>query len=438
MRDLFVTFWFVSALPFALRHPYAGVLLWTWVSIMNPHKLAFGFAHDAPFALVAVAVTFVSLFITKDKLKFTLTPPVVLLILFVGWMCLTTAFAIHPAASASQLNKVLKIQLMTLVAIAAIQSRKHIELFVWVNALSLAFYGVKGGLFTITTGGGGRVGGPAGGFIEENNALGLALVIAIPLLNYLRMTSTRIWMRQGLLAVMLLTTVSVLGSQSRGALLAVAAMGVVLWFRSSHKVVAGVVIVLLGVALVSFMPDSWSNRMATIQTYGEDSSAMGRINAWMMCFNLANDRFLGGGYDIYTLDLFGRYAPDPLDLHVAHSIYFSVLGEHGWIGLFLFLVMWTLVFRTAGKVRKAARQLPDAQWAFYLAGMCQVSLAGYAVGGAFLSLAYFDLPYNILVILVALQRWIAAKQWETDKEGAFGSGGPIDGKTLKKKQLGQT
>lgn len=434
MRDVAVSLLFFCALPMAMRHPYAGVLLWTWISIMNPHKLAFGFAHDAPFAAIAAAATLLSLFITKDKLKFTLTPPVVVLIMFVVWMCFTTLFAINSAASASQLNKVLKIQLMTFVAIAAIQSRKHIELFVWINALSLGFYGIKGGLFTIMTGGGGRVNGPPGGFIEENNALGLALVMAIPLINYLRITATRIWMRQGLLAAMLLCAASALGSQSRGALLAISAMGVVLWFRSKHKFGSGIVIGVLAAGLVAFMPDSWSNRMSTIQTYGEDSSAMGRINAWMMCLRLANSRPIGGGYDIYTPELFARFAPDPTDLHVAHSIYFSVLGEHGWVGLFLFLLMWFLVFVMAGKVRKTARQIPDAQWAYYLAGMCQVSLVGYAVGGAFLSLAYFDLPYNLLVILVAVQRWLAEKRWETDKDGAFGAGGPVDTKTLKQKK----
>ncbi len=432
LRDILVTLLFVSALPHALRHPYAGVLLWTWISIMNPHKLTYGFAHDAPLAAAAAAVTFLSLFITKDKLKFTLTPPVLLLILFVVWMCITTTFAINPAASAGQLNKVIKIQVMTFVAIAALQSRKHIELFVWVNALSLAFYGVKGGIYTITTGGSGRVWGPPGGFIEGNNELGLALVVAIPLINFLRMTSTHVWVRRGLLATMLLCAASALGTQSRGAMLAISAMGMVLWWRSQHKAGAGIVILVLAALLVAFMPDTWSDRMGTIRTYEEDTSAMGRINAWLMCFNLANSRLLGGGYEIYTRELFASYAPDPQDLHVAHSIYFSVLGEHGWIGLFLFLLMWILVLRTAGKARKAARTLPDAQWAYYLAGMCQVSLIGYAVGGAFLSLAYFDLPYNILVILVALHRWISEKRWESDKTGAFGSSAPIDEKALKK------
>ncbi|MGQ5522097.1 putative O-glycosylation ligase, exosortase A system-associated [Chitinimonas sp. PSY-7] len=409
---------------YALRRPWVGVLIWTWVSIMNPHKLAFGFANNAPFAAIAAAVTFLAMVFTKDKIKVPWSPPVVVLLLFVLWMCLTTVFAMHGEASWIQLNKVLKIQLMTLVALAVLYERKHIELFVWVNILSIGFYGFKGGIFTITSGGGARVWGPPGGFIEGNNELAVALIMTIPLMYYLRVVATRVWVRQGLLVLMLLTVVAALGTQSRGALLAICAMGVVLWLRSQSKVLTGVMVAVVASGLLAFMPDSWSNRMGTIQTYETDGSAMGRINAWHMTYNLANDRFLGGGFAIYQPDLYAIYAPNPNLILGAHSIYFSVLGEHGWVGLGLFLLVWILALRTAARVRKEAKQRPETMWLFHLAGMCQVSIIGYAVGGAFLALSYFDLPYNILVVLLVSERWLKEKRWETETHGAFGSAAP--------------
>lgn len=424
MRDLALLGIVLGAMPFALRQTWIAVLLWTWISVMNPHKLAFGFAYNAPFAAMAAGAAMVSILFSRDRLKWSFTPPVVVLILFVLWMCITTAFAFYPDLSWVQLNKVLKIQLMTLVAIAALRERKHIELFIWINALSIGFYGFKGGLFTISTGGASRVWGPPGGFIEGNNEIALAIVIAIPLMNYLRMVSTRQWVRVALLAVMVLSTVAAIGTQSRGALLALSAMGLVLWVRSDRKMVTGVVVAFVATSLIAFMPDSWEQRMSTIQNYQEDGSALGRINAWWMTFRLANDQFFGGGYEIYTPQLFARYAPYPDDLHVAHSIYFSVLGEHGYIGLLLFLLLWWLAFRTIGKIRKDARKQIETEWAYHLAAMCQVSLVGYAVGGAFLSLAYFDLPYNILVILVVTLRWLQERRWETETQGAFGSAAP--------------
>ena len=424
MRDLLVLGIFMGALPFALRHTWAGVLLWTWISIMNPHQLAYGFAATAPFAAVAAGATLISIFLNRDKLRMPWEPPVVVLFMFVFWMCVTTVFAFHPQTSWDQLVKVLKIQLMTVVAFAAIRERKHIELFIWINVLSLGFFGVKGGLYTIATAGAGRVWGP-GGFIGGNNELAVALIMAIPLMNYLRMVSTRRWVRIGLLVALLLTTVSALGTQSRGAFLAISAMALVLWFRSDRKFVTGVMVAIVAVGLVAFLPNTWEERMGTIQSYEQDGSAMGRIEAWKMTFNLASKNFFGGGFDIYYPSTYAIYAPESTQSQGSHSIYFSVLGEHGFVGLVLFLTIWYLAFRTAGNIRRDAKRQEETAWLFHLAGMCQVSLVGYLVGGAFLALAYFDLPYNVLVILVASLRWMQEKRWVTEPTGAFGSGNPV-------------
>jgi probable O-glycosylation ligase (exosortase A-associated) len=270
----------------------------------------------------------------------------------------------------------------------------------WILAGSVAFYGVKGGLFTLRGGGEYRVWGPWGSFIEDNNALALATVMTIPLLRYLQLQATRRWMRHALLAAMLLCGMSALGSHSRGALLAIVASLAFLWLKARAKVVTGLAFLMLIPLGIGIMPDSWEQRMMSIQSYEEDGSAMGRINAWHMAFNLAQDRPLGGGFDIYNPEVFARYAPDPTDVHAAHSIYFQMLGEHGFVGLFLFVLLWPLVWRDASWIRRHARRLEGWQWASDLAGMVQVALVGYAVGGAFLNLAYYDVPYNLIVALV--------------------------------------
>jgi putative inorganic carbon (HCO3(-)) transporter len=425
MRDWLLLTVFASALPFAVRHTWAGVLLWNWISLMNPHRLAWGFAYFAPFAAVAAGAALLSLVFTKDKLKMPWGPPVVVMLMLVLWMCITTALAFDPVGSWEQLWKVLKIQLMVFVAFAALHSRKHIELFIWVNVLSIGFYGFKGGLFTIQTAGAGRVWGPPGGFIEGNNELAVALVMVIPLMHYLRAVSTRSLIRWGLLALMFLSAVSALGTQSRGAVLAIIAMSLMLWLRLKKKVVGGVTIAIVAVGLVAFMPASWVQRMETIQTYEEDGSAMGRLVAWRMTINLANDRPWGGGFGIYTHEVYSKYMPESALPQGAHSIYFSMLGEHGYVGLLLFVLLFTLSFVLASRMRRTALQHgADAAWVFLLAGMCQVSLVGFAVGGAFLSLAYYDFAYNIIVMLVVANRWMAERGWVQEPHGPFGSTSP--------------
>jgi len=427
VRDLLITAIVLGVLPFIFRHAWIGVLMWTWLSIMNPHKLAFGFAHDAPFAAIVAAVTLIALVTGRDKVSLPHNGAVSALLLLLLWMGVTTIFAIDPGESVNQLEKVLKIQLMALVTMAVLHERKHIQLFVWVNAMSIGFYGLKGGLFTLRSGGGERVWGPPGGFIEGNNELGLAMLMVIPLLFYLYFTTEHKWVRRGLLLTILMSAVAVLGTQSRGAFLAILAMGGMLWLRSPmNKLTSGMAILLVGGLLFTFMPNSWHERMGTIRTYQEDSSAMGRINAWETALNIANHRPTGAGFDAYTPFVFAMYAPnpaeqraaDPLHARASHSIYFQILGEHGWIGLSLFLCIWWLTWRTAGNLRKSTKNEPELRWVYLLAGMSQVALVGYAVGGAFLSLAYFDLPYNLMVVILVMQRLVKFQVEERDRLGS--------------------
>jgi probable O-glycosylation ligase (exosortase A-associated) len=174
---------------------------------------------------------------------------------------------------------------------------------------------------------------------------------------------------------------------------------------------AALLVLLVPLALL-FMPEQWTARMDTIAEYQSDGSAMGRINAWHMAFNLACDRFFGGGFSMYEPVTFAMYAPDPSGVHAAHSIYFQVLGEHGFIGLALYLMLGLLTWRNAAWTVRHSRDRADLQWATSLAAMIQASLIGFAVGGAFLSLLYWDVPYYMMVAIMAtraiVQRHIAA------------------------------
>jgi probable O-glycosylation ligase (exosortase A-associated) len=151
---------------------------------------------------------------------------------------------------------------------------------------------------------------------------------------------------------------------------------------------------------IAFMPAKWSERMDTINTYQSDASAMGRINAWYMAYNLATDRPLGGGFEISNGHTFARYAPNPDDVHAAHSIYFQALGEHGFVGLGLYLLLAFLTWRKAAWIVRQTARRPEFKWAAHLATMIQVSMVGFAVGGAFLSLLYYDVPYYLMMAMV--------------------------------------
>lgn len=291
----------------------------------------------------------------------------------------------------------MKIWLMIFVTLVLIDDRRKLHWLIWTLAFSIGFYSVKGGLFTLMTGGNYRVWGP-GGFIHGNNELALAVVMTIPMLRYIQLQMTVPWRRHAMGACLVLSTVMVLGSYSRGAFLALSCMGFMLWLKSRHKVVTGIGIVIVAIAGLAFMPDQWFDRMNTIETYQSDDSAQGRLLAWRMAWNLATDRIVGGGFMIYMKDVYAMYSERSDLVLAAHSIYFQVLGEHGFIGLILFMSIGLSTWLTAGRMKRIGTVNPERRWLADLGGMLQVSCVGYGVAGAFLSLAYFDLPYYFAVV----------------------------------------
>ncbi len=419
MRDLLVAAIFFTGLIIGLKRPYIAALLWVWIGLMNPHRMGWGFAYDFPFAMVAAIALVISMAIHPDKVRMPNGGAIILLLFFVLWMGVTTWGAILFEGSFARYVAVLKVLMMTFAVASVIRTREEIVGLVMLCAGSIAFFGIKGGIFTIMTGGSYLVWGPPGSVVEGNNELAVALIVTVPLLYYLSAETCLVkkfpfmsllsekWLRRGLYTAIVLCMISAIGSQSRGALLSIAAMSSVFWWRSKSKIAIGAMIFFVGVFALMVMPESWMARMNTIGTYQEDASAMGRINAWTTAINIANDRFLGAGFDMASPIVYQRYAPDPTVVLVAHSIYFSVLGEHGYVGLLLYLGFWLATYSTAGRIMRLTAKRDDLRWAYLLGSMTKVSMVGFAVGGAFLSIAYWDMPYYIMVMLVCTEKWLA-------------------------------
>jgi O-antigen ligase len=113
--------------------------------------------------------------------------------------------------------------------------------------------------------------------------------------------------------------------------------------------------------------------------------------------------FGAGFYGPQLRGIFNHYFPGE-DNHAAHSIYFQVLGEHGYIGLFIYLAIIWACLRYCRRI--ARNRDEDVEWPRRLARAIQVSLFAFFVGGAALSMAYYDL-FVILAFLLP-QVWALA------------------------------
>ncbi|MDD5390734.1 MAG: putative O-glycosylation ligase, exosortase A system-associated [Gallionellaceae bacterium] len=411
MRDLFVAIVVFGLLPMALRRPQVGIYLWSWIGYHNPHRLAFGWALNFPWAMIIALTTFVSLLFTKEPKRIPWTRETALLLIFVLWMCVTTYFALYPELAFDNFKKVFKVLLMTFVTLMVITNRERLNGLLWVICVSLGFYGIKGGIFTISKGGVHHVQGPDGTFFGGNNEMALVLAMTIPLLAYLRLQEKRRWLQLGLGAAMMLSAIAAIGSQSRGGLLGLAAMGLFLWLKSRNKFMTGLMIVSSVIIIGSIMPQAWYDRMNSIQTYQQDDSSMGRINAWWTAFNVAKSRITGGGMDMFKPATFWQYAPDPNIVHDVHSIYFEQMGEQGFIGFAMFMSLGLMTWMRCNQIMRVCKRDPERKWAADLAAMIQVSLVGYASAGAFLGLSYFDLFYHLIAITVIA--WVLINQQQT-------------------------
>lgn len=420
MRDFLIVGIVLIGAIWTLRRPWVGIMVWTWLSIMNPHRYGWGLAYEAPLAAITAIATLLGLLMTKERQSPFQGLPTVLLFLFAFWMTVSWLFGYDVSGDYHLWNRAIKICFMTFIALVLLYSKHHIMTFAWVTTGSLALLGAKGGLFTILTGGNHRVWGPAESFISDNNHMALALIMTIPLLRFLQLQMANKTYRMGMWGVIVLCAAAAVGSHSRGGLLAIAAMTVMFWWRSERNKLGIGALVLLGVFVaLPMMPEHWWARMGTIGSYDEDASAMGRINAWTVAWEVAKHNFFGGGMSYQHAAYFMIYGVHETMVRAAHSIYFQILGNHGFIGLFIYLALWITTYRTAAWLRKNGKQYPQAKWTVDLGAMVQVSLVGYAVGGAFLSMPYFDLPYNMMVMVVLAKKWVELRRWEAEPQVSF-------------------
>ncbi len=409
MRDIFLLSLLLLILVRTIGAAQAGILGWTWLTLMTPQKLTWGFAGQLPLNLVLAIVTLLAWFLSREPKRSVVNVPMFLCLAFMIFITFTTLFALAPDLAWPRWSLAIKTMILGLMIASVMTIQIRIHSLIWVAALSLGYYGIKGGLFTILTGGHFRVLAPEGSF-GDNNSLALALCMILPLMNYLRMQSESRFVRIATIAAMALTTIGVFGTYSRGGFLGIAIMTAYLWWHSRNRLAIALIVLLIAVPAYKFMPTSWSERMGTIETAEGDSSFQERLQAWRTEYNIATARpFLGGGFNAsMKAEVYRKFSGDPSGWpRAAHSIYFEVLGDHGFIGLSLYIALLVAIWRYAGLARRAARGDPESGWIADLASMVQVSLVSFVVAGAALSMAYYDMVYILLGVTVALRNLVS-------------------------------
>jgi probable O-glycosylation ligase (exosortase A-associated) len=328
-----------------------------------------------------------------------------------AFITLKTPFAWNQEVAWDKWAQYFKVVAASLLIATVIYSPSRVRWLLWTILFSIGvFFGARGGLFAIASGGQSHVQGPEPSFIGGNTHLGVALLMVAPMfIAFVRDTSSR-WMRWGAIVGFWLTMLATLFTYSRGAWLGMAVVALLMFLESKRKALVLAFVIPVAMVGVGLIPEKLFNRVDTIAQYKEDLSAMQRLQGWGVATNVALQHPLGAGFtlDATPVDIWMTYAnfqrPEFRRANAAHSIYFQMLGDHGFGGLALFLLvvfgtLWTLM-----RVRAVARSDPERAWLGHYATALIIGLAGYCVAGAFVSLAYFDLFYTFVILTGILYR----------------------------------
>lgn len=420
MRDLAVTALFFFLVIYTLRRPFIGVAAWAWITFAYPAGWAWGFSTNFRMNFTVALLTFVGYVFLKEKPKIKIDGTTILIFFLWCVSLLACLFSNSLIIDYSwiKFEEFTKVLMLYVAILLIIHKKIHIDTFIWAVVLSISSYGAMEAVKYMLSLGSHRIAGLDGYLLTDRNDLAVAINMCIPMLIYLLSVTQHKTIRLGLVFLTILNIIAIVGTYSRGGFVGLVILGIYFLIKSNRKILWSI-ITCIGLAIASnFVPSEWSERMDTVSTASQDDgSFIGRLWAWKISVKIANENVFGNGFMAtqdplawqthrYSIDnfLYVPTPPVPEDLRpkAAHSIYFQVLGDFGYSGLFLYLLIMLTLFLRLNKLSRIARK-HGIEWIEKLSTMMMVSLVGYGITGANVSMAYFDLYFSMIGIAFVLK-----------------------------------
>ena len=430
MRDLvFVAFLF-AFIGIGFRKPFLFILCFCYIDIVAPQRLSYFLINSIPVSLIVFGYTY-----CPDVCP--MTGRQTLLVLILGYCWLTTIQADFPVEAADKWSWVWKALLWAIFLPLTLRTKLRIEALALIMLLSAASIAIAGGIKT-AAGGGGY--GTLQLLLNENYGLyegsimstvGIAI---IPLILWYRRHGTIFppdW-RVSLFAFALCFACMLLpvGTQARTGLVCLAVLAVLSLRAVKHRFLYMAGAGLLAIAAIPFLPQSFTERMETIQGYKSDQSASTRVAVWQWTWDYAKENPLGGGFEAYIQNSVrvekaaSGYDPDaPQNAEATvyeehsrayHSSYFEMLGEQGYPGLALWLLLHAIGLVRMEQLRRRylKTRRAEEQWIAPLATALQHGHIVYMVGSLFVGIAFQPFIYMMLALEIGLSTYCRRREQE--------------------------
>ena len=332
MRDIVFTLLMLGLIPAAYRRPLIGLLTFSWLAYMRAQDQCWGFARAQRWSFLFAGLTLSGWLVTQRKGSVIMNGrswAMIALAVLVG-----ISLLLAPTSAKFATNKYIefcKIVGVALFTTALVTRKEHLRVLLWVIALSFGFYGLKIGIAGVLSGGGFHVMQGPGGMLEDNNDFALALNMGLPFLAQIGASEKNKVLKRWFYAIVPLQILTVLMTHSRGGLLALIALALVLLWRSKNRVAGFTLLFVAGIISLPLMPDEFFDRMGTIKNYEEDGSALGRLAAWKTAINMAvSNPILGVGLSRFKAS-YMQYASgfEHETARATHNAYLQIWAECG-------------------------------------------------------------------------------------------------------------
>jgi probable O-glycosylation ligase (exosortase A-associated) len=409
IRDTLVLLTTYGLLPFVPFRPFLGLLLFSWFAYMRPQDLAWHLSATNFSDYIVIAMIAGLLFSFSSERWVTWRPQSALMLALLLWVGLSVQTAVLPGASQKRYILFAKMIGISLLSTGLARTERRFKQLYWVIAGSLGLLGTKYGLFGLLHGGATISQGP-GGFMMDNNGLALGLVVGMPLVAGIAMAEKNKWLRLGATAATVFTGVAVTFTFSRGGLIALAAVSILLVLRSGRPVLATTILA-LGILAYSQLTSAefqkkYRERAETIRDFENVKTAQTRMAAWQTAMAVAREYPIFGVGPGNFMVVYRRFG-DPLSVRATHNAFLEWLADSGFPAMIMFIAMLVITVLRMAYLEFTTK----LKWVAAYARAIQISIAGFVVGGMMLDKAYYDLVYHIVALSVCLE--LAAEEAAT-------------------------
>ncbi|HMS20549.1 putative O-glycosylation ligase, exosortase A system-associated [uncultured Sphingorhabdus sp.] len=437
MRDLFFVGYLGLLMLMAFKRPFLFTLVYAYIDIIAPQRLSYFLLNSIPLSLILFALAFLGFLVSDDKRDVRVSPRWALLLVLLAYCGYSTTVAVEPLAAQEKWSWVWKALVFAAFLPLLLKTKLRIEALALTLVLCASALIVTGGIKTALGGGGYGslvllVNDNSG--LYEGSIISCVAIAIIPLIVWLAQHGTIFkpdWKVKTYAAALTFAALLIpVGTQARTGLVCIAVLALLFIRQTKRRFLYLTGAALVGLAAIPFIPSAFSDRMETIKDYKADESASTRIAVWKWTWEFVQEHPFGGGFDAYRInkiryDLpvvdengFDTGAVDRKEIvdqgRAYHSSYFEMLGEQGFPGLIIWLLIhvggvWRM--EVIARLYKR-RNRPDESWVAPLATALQNAQIIYLVGSLFVGIAFQPFVYMLVAMQLGLDTYLARRRSE--------------------------